>query len=104
MAIPPQSEEQRASPRGPSGSSFVPGLVHELRNFIFGISGSLDAMGIANSLLHGVAEDGKFMARLDVLCALAERALLPVLGCPLLTGLGRTRLARLWRPLRRGPR
>jgi len=37
-------EEQRALSRGPSGSSFVPGLVHELRNFIFGISGSLDAM------------------------------------------------------------
>jgi signal transduction histidine kinase len=45
LAIPPQPEEQRAGPRGPSGSSFVPGLVHELRNFIFGISGSLDAMG-----------------------------------------------------------
>ena len=25
MAIPPQPEEQRAGPRGPSGSSFVPG-------------------------------------------------------------------------------
>ena len=37
-------EELRALSRGPSGSSFVPGLVHELRNFIFGISGSLDAM------------------------------------------------------------
>lgn len=36
-------EEQRARPRGPSGSSFVPGLVHELRNFSFGISGGLDA-------------------------------------------------------------
>jgi signal transduction histidine kinase len=35
--------EQRSLPRGPSGSSFVPGLVHELRNFSFGISGTLDA-------------------------------------------------------------
>jgi two-component system sensor histidine kinase BaeS len=36
--------EQRSRPRGPAGSSFVPGLVHEMRNFIFGISGSLDAL------------------------------------------------------------
>lgn len=41
---PCQPEELRACPRGPYGSSFVPGLVHELRNFIFGISGSLDAL------------------------------------------------------------
>jgi len=34
--------ERRTIHRGPSGSSFVPGLVHELRNFIFGFSGSLD--------------------------------------------------------------
>jgi two-component system sensor histidine kinase BaeS len=40
LANPP---EQRAQFRGPAGSSFVPGLVHELRNFCFGISGSLDA-------------------------------------------------------------
>jgi signal transduction histidine kinase len=46
LAVQPQPEEQRASPRGPAGSSFVPGLVHELRNFAFGISGSLDAMGV----------------------------------------------------------
>jgi len=39
-----QNDELRASPRGPNGSSFVPGLVHELRNFSFGISGSLDAL------------------------------------------------------------
>ena len=42
--IPPKPGDLRAQPRGPSGSSFVPGLVHELRNFIFGISGSLDAL------------------------------------------------------------
>ena len=59
MAIPPQSEEQRASPRGPSGSSFVPGLVHELRNFIFGISGSLDAMG---ARFAGLEELAKYRA------------------------------------------
>jgi len=32
------------------------------------VRGSLDAMGIANTLLHGVAEDPKFVARLDLLC------------------------------------
>jgi len=41
---PPQPQaERRSLPRGPDGSSFVPGLVHELRNFAFGISGNLDA-------------------------------------------------------------
>jgi signal transduction histidine kinase len=43
-ATPLQPEDLRACPRGPAGSSFVPGLVHEMRNFIFGISGSLDAL------------------------------------------------------------
>ncbi|MDR3670975.1 MAG: HAMP domain-containing sensor histidine kinase [Holophaga sp.] len=41
---PIQPDDLRSRPRGPLGSSFVPGLVHELRNFSFGISGSLDAM------------------------------------------------------------
>ena len=35
--------ERRAASRACAGSSFVPGLVHELRNFSFGISASLDA-------------------------------------------------------------
>ena len=35
--------ERRAVSRGSTGATFVPGLVHELRNFSFGISGSLDA-------------------------------------------------------------
>ena len=38
-----QTIERRALSRGLSAGSFVPGLVHELRNFIFGISASLDA-------------------------------------------------------------
>jgi len=53
---PPRPEpgpEQRASPRGPDGSSFVPGLVHELRNFSFGISGSLDAFQARFGQLEG---------------------------------------------------
>ena len=38
-----EQAERRASDRGPAGTTFVPGLVHEFRNFSFGISGSLDA-------------------------------------------------------------
>jgi signal transduction histidine kinase len=35
--------ERRTVSRAATGASFVPGLVHELRNFSFGISASLDA-------------------------------------------------------------
>lgn len=35
--------ESRTAPRPPSAASFVPGLVHELGSFIFGISANLDA-------------------------------------------------------------
>lgn len=38
-----QKTEARATPRAPSAASFVPGLVHELGSFIFGISANLDA-------------------------------------------------------------
>jgi len=38
-----QKRELRATPRAPSAASFVPGLVHELHNFAFGISANLDA-------------------------------------------------------------
>jgi signal transduction histidine kinase len=38
-----QHLEMRTIPRAPSAASFVPGLVHELRNFMFGISANLDA-------------------------------------------------------------
>jgi signal transduction histidine kinase len=38
-----EQAERRSSDRGPAGTTFVPGLVHEMRNFSFGISGSLDA-------------------------------------------------------------
>ena len=37
-----QKLETRGTPRAPSATSFVPGLVHELRNFVFGISANLD--------------------------------------------------------------
>jgi len=57
IPIPPPSpaDELRSRPRGPAGSSFVPGLVHELRNFIFGIAGSLDAMQARFGDRHEVA-------------------------------------------------
>ncbi|WP_285578081.1 sensor histidine kinase [Geothrix limicola] len=38
-----QKLETRAAPRPPAAASFVPGLVHELGSFIFGISANLDA-------------------------------------------------------------
>jgi signal transduction histidine kinase len=38
-----QKAETRTTPRAPSAASFVPGLVHELGSFIFGISANLDA-------------------------------------------------------------
>lgn len=38
-----QNREMRSTPRAPSAASFVPGLAHELRNFIFGMSANLDA-------------------------------------------------------------
>lgn len=43
LALGREGGDPRARPRVPAGSSFVPGLVHELRNFSFGISASLDA-------------------------------------------------------------
>jgi len=51
--------EQRSRNRGPAGSSFVPGVVHEMRNFIFGISGSLDAL---QARFGGLAELAKYQA------------------------------------------
>lgn len=37
------SSERRRQPRGPEGASFVPGMVHELRNFLFAMGAGLDA-------------------------------------------------------------
>jgi signal transduction histidine kinase len=69
----PQPEEQRACPRAPSASSFVPGLVHELRNFIFGLSGSLDAMEARFGQLEGAAKYQTVMrASLDRLGAFVD--------------------------------
>lgn len=35
--------ERRRKPRGPEGASFVPGVVHELRNFLFAMGAGMDA-------------------------------------------------------------
>lgn len=49
-----QKFEARDIPRAPSAASFVPGLVHELGSFIFGISASLDALEARFTDLHEV--------------------------------------------------
>lgn len=43
VMIDQQKRESRHSPRAPKAASFVPGLVHELGSFAFGISANLDA-------------------------------------------------------------
>jgi len=53
--------ERRKVPRSPIAASFVPGLAHELRNFIFGISANLD---ILHARFEGQSEVGGFEATL----------------------------------------
>jgi len=38
--------ERRRQPRGPEGASFVPGVVHELRNHLFAMGAGLDAFAL----------------------------------------------------------
>lgn len=38
--------ERRRQPRGPEGASFVPGVVHELRNFLFAMGAGLEAFAV----------------------------------------------------------
>lgn len=52
--------ERRRQPRGPEGASFVPGVVHELRNFLFAMGAGLDAFsarfsGEGEEAVHGEA-------------------------------------------------
>ncbi len=52
--------ERRRQPRGPEGASFVPGVVHELRNFLFAMGAGLDAFaarfsGEGEEALHAEA-------------------------------------------------
>lgn len=68
-----QKMETRATPRAPSATSFVPGLVHELRNFVFGISANLDAFGARFTDRDDVSKYGAIIRRsLDRLNAFIE--------------------------------
>jgi len=58
-----QKSEARTSPRAPSAASFVPGLVHELGSFIFGISASLDAFQARFAHLDEVEKYGSNIRR-----------------------------------------
>jgi signal transduction histidine kinase len=53
--------EARAIPRAPSATSFVPGLVHELGSFLFGISANLDAF---EARFADLGEAGKYGANI----------------------------------------
>ena len=58
-----QKSESRATPRAPSAASFVPGLVHELGSFIFGISANLDAFEARFAELEEVTKYGANIRR-----------------------------------------
>jgi hypothetical protein len=65
--------ETRSIPRAPSASSFVPGLVHELGSFIFGISANLDAFEARFADLDEVRKYGANIRRsLDRMSAFNE--------------------------------
>lgn len=65
--------ETRTIPRAPSAASFVPGLVHELGSFIFGISASLDAFEARFADLDEVKKYGANIRRsLDRMSAFNE--------------------------------
>ena len=66
-----EQAERRTASRGSAGASFVPGLVHELRNFIFGISASLDAFQ-ARVGAEGARHSEVMRASLDRLNAFIE--------------------------------
>jgi signal transduction histidine kinase len=68
-----QQLETRATPRAPSATSFVPGLVHELGSFIFGISANLDAFEARFAGLEDVSKYGATIRRsLDRMSAFIE--------------------------------
>ena len=64
--------DRRGAARACTGASFVPGLVHELRNFIFGISASLDAFQARAAGLDGGRYGTVMRASLDRLNAFLE--------------------------------
>jgi signal transduction histidine kinase len=58
-----QKIETRTTPRAPSAASFVPGLVHELGSFIFGISANLDAFEARFADMEEVTKYGAHIRR-----------------------------------------
>ncbi len=65
-----QKFESRTTPRAPSAASFVPGLVHELGSFIFGISANLDAFEARFADMKEVSKYGlKIRSSLDRMSA-----------------------------------
>jgi len=58
-----QKLESRTTPRPPSAASFVPGLVHELGSFIFGISANLDAFEARFANMEEVSKYGANIRR-----------------------------------------
>ena len=67
-----ESVERRTVSRALTGASFVPGLVHEMRNFIFGISASLDAFQARVAGQEGSRYGSVMRASLDRLTAFIE--------------------------------
>ncbi len=63
VAMNHQKFESRTTPRAPSAASFVPGLVHELGSFIFGISANLDAFEARFAELEEVTKYGANIRR-----------------------------------------
>ncbi|WP_257313167.1 sensor histidine kinase [Geothrix fuzhouensis] len=63
VAMDHQKSESRTTPRAPSAASFVPGLVHELGSFIFGISASLDAFEARFADVEGMSKYGANIRR-----------------------------------------
>jgi len=63
VAMDHQKSESRTAPRPPAAASFVPGLVHELGSFIFGISASLDAFEAKFAGMDDVSKYGANIRR-----------------------------------------
>jgi signal transduction histidine kinase len=63
LTVDQQKAETRTTPRAPSAASFVPGLVHELGSFIFGISANLDAFEARFAELDEVSKYGANIRR-----------------------------------------
>lgn len=63
VAIDQQRIESRLTPRPPSAASFVPGLVHELGSFLFGISANLDAFEARFAAMEEVSKYGANIRR-----------------------------------------